>query len=174
MVNSEKHRQRLMQKINQLVSKSVVSDEVIDIYDSLGLEKPDISILSDQFLEDVKALPQKNVAIQLLERLLKGEVKYLMRTNATKSKKFSEMAKDIERAQKEGEELGLNADEIAFYDALANHETTKEVMGDETLRAIAHELTMKIKENMSVDWHKRDSAQAKMRVTVRRLLKEYD
>src|SRR5699024_9830849 len=105
MVNSDKHRKRLMQKNNEMVSKSVVSDEVIDIYDSLGLEKPDISILSDQFLEDVKALPQKNVAIQLLERLLKGEVKYLMRTNATKSKKFSEMAKDIERAQKEDEEL---------------------------------------------------------------------
>lgn len=185
-------------EINQLVSKSVVPDEVIDIYDSLGLEKPDISIISDQFLEDVKALPQKNVAIRLLERLLKGQVKSLMRKNVTQSKKFSEMldnainqynkrsiesskvleeliemAKDIAQKQQEGEELGLSADEVAFYDALANHETAKEVMGDEKLKAIAYELTKKIKENMSVDWHKRDSAQAKMRVTVRRLLKEY-
>ncbi|WP_271400317.1 type I restriction endonuclease subunit R [Salinicoccus roseus] len=185
-------------EINQLVSKSVVPDEVIDIYDALGLEKPDISIISDQFLDDVKALPQKNVAIRLLERLLKGQVKSLMRTNVTQSKKFSEMldnainqynkrsiesskvleeliemAKDIAQKQQEGEELGLNADEVAFYDALSNHETAKEVMGDETLKAIAHELTQKIKENMTVDWHKRENAQAKMRVTVRRLLKEY-
>ena len=185
-------------EVNQLVSKSVVTDEVVDIYQTLGLDNPDISILSDKFLEDVQALPQKNVAVALLDRLLKGKVKSLMRTNATQSKKFSEMldkainqynkrsidsskvieelidiAKNIEKAKREGEALGLNADEIAFYDALASHDTAKDVLGDETLRAIAHELTKKIKENMSVDWHKRESAQAKMRVTVRRLLKEY-
>lgn len=185
-------------EINQLVSKSVVTDEVVDIYESLGLEHPDLSILSDEFLEDVKALPQKNVAIALLDRLLKGKVKSLMRTNATQSKKFSEMldnainqynkrsietskvieelidlAKKMEKAREAGEALGLTPDEIAFYDALSNHETAKEVMGDEKLKAIAHELTKAIKENMSVDWHKRDSAQAKMRITVRRLLKKY-
>src|SRR5699024_6925308 len=185
-------------ELNQLVSKSVVTDEVVDIYKTLGLENPDISILSDQFLEDVQALPQKNVAVALLDRLLKGKVKSLMRTNATQSKKFSEMldkavnqynkrsietskvieelielAKNIDKAVAEGEALGLNADEIAFYDALASHDTAKDVLGDEKLRAIAHELTKAIKKNMSVDWHKRESAQAKMRVTVRRLLKKY-
>lgn len=185
-------------EVNQLVSKSVVTDEIIDIYETLGLENPDISILSDKFLEDVRALPQKNVAVKLLERLLKGKVKSLMRTNATQSKKFSElldsainkynirslnsskvieelidMAKSIDKAQKEGEDLGLNSNEIAFYDALSSHDTAKDVMGDETLRAIAHELTKVIKENMSVDWHKRENAQARMRITVRRLLKKY-
>lgn len=185
-------------ELNQLVSKSVVTDEVVDIYKTLGLENPDISILSDKFLEDVQALPQKNVAVALLDRLLKGKVKSLMRTNATQSKKFSEMldkavnqynkrsietskvieelielAKNIDKAAAEGEALGLNADEIAFYDALASHDTAKDVLGDEKLRAIAHELTKAIKKNMSVDWHKRESAQAKMRVTVRRLLKKY-
>ena len=177
---------------------SVVTDEIVDIYETLGLENPDISILSDKFLEDVQALPQKNVAVALLDRLLKGKVRSLMRTNATQSKKFSEMldnainqynkrsidsskvieelielAKSIDKAQKEGEALGLNADEIAFYDALASHDTAKQVLGDEKLKAIAYELTKTVKENMSIDWHKRKNAQARMRVAVRRLLKKY-
>lgn len=185
-------------RIQQMVSQSIISEEVVDIYDSLGLENPDISILSDEFLADVRALPQKNIAVQLLERLLKGKVKSVMKTNVVQSKKFSEMlqasidkynkrsiqaskvieelielAKEVQEASRRGEELGLNKDEIAFYDALADHETAKEVMGDDKLRAIAHELAVSIKENMTVDWHKKDSARAKMRVTVRRLLKKY-
>ena len=185
-------------KINQLVSQSVVTEDVIDIYQTLGLEQPDLSILSDDFLKDVEGLKQKNVAVELLNRLLKGQVKSLMKTNATVSKRFSEMlgnsinqynsrsieaskvieelnqlAKDIKQEQQRGSELGLNSDEIAFYDALASHETAKEAMGDKELRAIAHELTKTVKENMGVDWSKRDSAKAKMRVAVRRLLKKY-
>lgn len=185
-------------EINQLVSQSVVTEDVIDVYQTLGLEQPDLSILSDDFLKDVEGLKQKNVAVELLIRLLKGQVKSLMKTNATVSKRFSEMlgnsinkynsrsietskvieeliqlAKDIKQEQQRGNELGLNSDEIAFYDALASHETAKEAMGDKELRAIAHELTKTVKENMGVDWSKRDSAKAKMRVAVRRLLKKY-
>ncbi|MCG1623678.1 type I restriction endonuclease subunit R [Staphylococcus epidermidis] len=185
-------------EINQLVSQSVVTEDVIDVYQTLGLEQPDLSILSDEFLKDVEGLKQKNVAVELLNRLLKGQVKSLMKTNATVSKRFSEMlgnsinqynsrsieaskvieeliqlAKDIKQEQQRGSELGLNSDEIAFYDALASHETAKEAMGDKELRAIAHELTKTVKENMGVDWSKRDSAKAKMRVAVRRLLKKY-
>ena len=184
--------------INQLVSQSVVTEDVIDVYQTLGLEQPDLSILSDDFLKEVEGLKQKNVAVELLNRLLKGQVKSLMKTNATVSKRFSEMlgnsinkynsrsietskvieeliqlAKDIKQEQQRGNELGLNSDEIAFYDALASHETAKEAMGDKELRAIAHELTKTVKENMGVDWSKRDSAKAKMRVAVRRLLKKY-
>ncbi|MCI2877079.1 type I restriction endonuclease subunit R [Staphylococcus hominis] len=185
-------------EINQLVSQSVVTEDVIDIYQTLGLEQPDLSILSDDFLKDVEGLKQKNVAVELLNRLLKGQVKSLMKTNATVSKRFSEMlgnsinkynsrsietskvieeliqlAKDIKQEQQRGNELGLNSDEIAFYDALVSHETAKKAMEDKELRAIAHELTKTVKENMGVDWSKRDSAKAKMRVAVRRLLKKY-
>ncbi|MEJ7338480.1 type I restriction endonuclease subunit R [Staphylococcus epidermidis] len=185
-------------EINQLVSQSVVTEDVIDVYQMLGLEQPDLSILSDDFLKDVEGLKQKNVAVELLNRLLKGQVKSLMKTNATVSKRFSEMlgnsinkynsrsietskvieeliqlAKDIKQEQQRGNELGLNSDEIAFYDALVSHETAKKAMEDKELRAIAHELTKTVKENMGVDWSKRDSAKAKMRVAVRRLLKKY-
>ncbi|MCJ1662985.1 type I restriction endonuclease subunit R [Staphylococcus sp. NRL 18/288] len=185
-------------EINQLVSQSVVTEDVVDVYKTLGLNHPDISILSDEFLKDVEGLKQKNVAVELLNKLLKGQVKSLMKTNTTVSKRFSEMlgqsinkynnrsieaskvieeliqlAKDIKEEQQRGIELGLNSDEIAFYDALASHETAKEAMGDKELRAIAHELTKTVKDNMSVDWSKRDSAKAKMRVAVRRLLKKY-
>lgn len=185
-------------EINQLVSQSVVTEDVIDVYQTLGLEQPDLSILSDDFLKDVEGLKQKNVAVELLNRLLKGQVKSLMKTNATVSKRFSEMlgqsikkynnrsietskiieqliqlAKDLNEEHRRGNELGLNSDEIAFYDALASHETAKEVMGDKNLRAIAHELTKIVKENMTVDWNKKASSRAKMRRSVKRLLKEY-
>lgn len=185
-------------EINQLVSQSVVTEDVIDVYQTLGLEQPDLSILSDDFLKDVEGLKQKNVAVELLNRLLKGQVKSLMKTNATVSKRFSEMlgnsinkynsrsietskvieeliqlAKDIKQEQQRGKELVLNSYKITFYDALVSHETAKKAMEDKELRAIAHELTKTVKENMGVDWSKRDSAKAKMRVAVRRLLKKY-
>ncbi len=145
-------------------------------------------------------MPQKNVAVTLLERLLRGKVKSIQRTNLVQSKKFTEMlngsidkynkrtietskvieeliqmAEEMSEAVQRGEDLGLSRDEIAFYDALADHETAKEVLGegDDTLKAIAHELTVAIKNNMSVDWSVRESARAKMRVIVRRLLKKY-
>ena len=185
-------------QINQLISKSVISEEVIDIYKELGLENPDISILSDQFLEDVRALPEKNLAVELLNRLINGKVKSVQRSNLIKARKFSDMlsnalnkynkrtietskvieelielAKEMDEAFKRGEQQGMMKEEIAFYDALASHETAEQVLGDDTLKIIAHELTKSIKENMSIDWNLRDSARAKMRVIVKRLLKKY-
>ncbi|MGG0359594.1 type I restriction endonuclease subunit R [Bacillus tropicus] len=185
-------------QINQLISKSVISENVVDIYKELGIENPDISILSDQFLEDVRALPQKNLAVELLNRLLDGKVKNVQRSNLIQARKFSEMlqnslnkynkrtietskvieelielAKEMDAAYKRGEQTGMVKEEIAFYDALASHETAEQVLGDDTLKIIAHELTRSIKENMSIDWNLRESARAKMRITVKRLLKKY-
>ncbi|MGM0168762.1 type I restriction enzyme, R subunit [Enterococcus sp. AZ135] len=198
MTGTKPTQQQVDEQLKQLLSKSVVAEGVVDIYESLGLEKPDLSILSDEFLAEVRALPQKNVAVTLLDRLLRGKVRAIQRTNLIQARKFTEMlngsidrynkrtietskvieeliqmAKDMSEAVQRGEDLGLSRDEIAFYDALADHQTAKEVLGDDTLKAIAHELTVAIKNNMSVDWSVRESARAKMRVTVRRLLKKY-
>ncbi|WP_078543097.1 type I restriction endonuclease subunit R [Litchfieldia alkalitelluris] len=197
--NSKKKTNAQMEaRINQLISRSVISEEVVDIYESLGLENPDISILSDKFLEDVKAMPHKNLAVELLNRLLNGKVRSVQRTNLIQARKFSEMlegalnkynkraietskvieelialAKEMDEAYKRGEQTGLVKEEIAFYDALASHETAEQVLGDDTLKLIAHELSKSIKVNMSIDWNLRESARAKMRVTVKRLLKKY-
>ena len=185
-------------QINQLISKSIISEEVVDIYEYLGLENPDISILSDTFLQEVRALKQKNVAVELLNRLLQGRIKSIERKNLVQSRKFSELlknainkynkrtieaskvieelielAKEINRAYKRGEESNLSDEEIAFYDALASNESAKEIMGDEKLYAIAHELTKVVKANSGVDWNLRESARAKMRVAVKRLLKKH-
>lgn len=185
-------------QLNQLISKSIISDEVIDIYSSLGLDNPDISILSDEFLDEVNALPQKNLAVELLNRLLQGKVKNIQRTNLVKAQKFTDMlnnainkynkraietlkvieelielAKEMNDSYKAGEETGMIREEVAFYDALSSHDTAEQVLGDDILKAIAHELTIAIKENMSIDWNLRESARAKMRITVRRLLKKY-
>lgn len=185
-------------QINQLISKSVISEDVVDIYKELGLENPDISILSDQFLEDVRALPQKNLAVELLNRLLNGKVKNVQRSNLIQARKFSEMlqnslnkynkrtietskvieelielAKEMDAAYKRGEQIGMVKEEVAFYDALASHQTAEQVLGDDTLKIIAYELTKSIKENMSIDWNLRESARAKMRITIKRLLKKY-
>ncbi len=197
----KKDKQTLYQvesQINQLLSNSIISEKVVDVYGSLGLDKPDLSILSDQFLDEVRALPNKNVAVELLNRLLKGKVKHIQRRNLVQAKKFSELledainkynkrtietskvieelielAKEMNAAYKRGEEAGLSDEEIAFYDALATNESAQEVMSDEKLRLIAHELTKAVKANMSIDWNLRESSRAKMRITVRRLLKEY-
>ncbi|RBP89591.1 type I restriction enzyme R subunit [Cytobacillus firmus] len=196
--SKKKTNAQMEARINQLISRSVISEEVVDIYESLGLENPDISILSDKFLEDVKAMPHKNLAVELLNRLLNGKVKSVQRTNLIKARKFSDMlegalnkynkraietskvieelialAKEIDGAYKRGEQTGLVKEEIAFYDALASHETAEQVLGDDTLKLIAHELSKSIKANMSIDWNLRESARAKMRVTVKRLLKKY-
>ena len=182
-------------QLDQLISKSVISDEVIDIYESLGIDNPDISILSDEFLDEVKALPQKNLAVELLNRLLKGKVKNVQRTNLIKARKFTgmlndainkynkraietskvieeliELAKEMNESYKAGEGSDMIQEEVAFYDALASHDTAEQVLGDDILKVIAHELTKAI---MSIDWNLRASARARMRITVRRLLKKY-
>lgn len=185
-------------EINQLISKSIISEEVIDILDAVGLQKPNIAILSDEFLEEVKGLEHKNLAVELLNRLLKGKVKTISRRNLIQSKKFSEMlensikkyqnraiettqiimelielAKEMNEAHKRGQETGLNDDELAFYDALSDSKAAKELMNDDILKQIAKDLTNSIKNNMSIDWNLRESVRAKMRVTIKRLLKKY-
>lgn len=196
--NKRKTTKELDAELNQLISKSVVSDEVVDILEAVGLQKPIIAILSDEFLEHVRGLKQKNLAVELLRRLLQGKVKAVSRTSIVQSKKFSEMleeairkynnrtiettqvieeliqmAKEMNAAVKRGEDLGLIKEELAFYDALASNESAKELMGDLMLKQIAHELTQAIKSNIKVDWTLRENVRAQMRITVKRLLKKY-
>ncbi|MED4754995.1 type I restriction endonuclease subunit R [Brevibacillus choshinensis] len=196
--NKKKTSNELDAELNQLISKSIMSDEVVDILEAVGLQKPNIAILSNEFLEHVRGLKQKNLAVELLRRLLQGKVKAVSRTSIVQSKKFSEMleeairkynnrtiettqvieeliqmAKEMNAAVKRGEDLGLIKEEVAFYDALASNETAKELMGDLVLKQIAHELTQAIKSNIKVDWTLRENVRAQMRITVKRLLKKY-
>lgn len=195
---NKKTSSQLDAQINQLISKSIISEEVIDILEAIGLKKQNIAILSDEFLEEVKGLKHKNLAVELLNRLLKGKVRAISRRNLIQSKKFSDMlensllkyqnrtiettqiilelielAKEMNMAHKRGEETGLNDAEIAFYDALADSETAKKVLGDAILKQIAIELTDSIKKSMTVDWNLRETVRAKMRMSIRRLLKKY-
>jgi len=196
--SKRKTTSQLDSELNQLLSKAISSNEVVDILSSVGLSKPNIAILSDEFLEEVKGMKQKNLAVELLNRLLQGNIKTFSRRNLVQSKKFSELleaaiikyqnraiettqvimelielAKQISEAEKRGESTGLTPDELAFYDALAENESAREVMGDEILMQIAKDLTASIKKNISVDWSIRDSVQAKMKMTIKRLLKKY-
>lgn len=201
MIPEDKKKKTLAQldaEMNQLISKSVSSNEVIDILEAVGLKKPNIAILSDEFLEEVRGMKQKNLAVELLNRLLKGNVRVLARKNLIQSKKFSELlenaikkyqnrtiettqvilelielAKNMSEAQKRGENTGLSSDEVAFYDALADNGSAKEIMGDDILKQIARDLTNSIRNNMSVDWSIRASVQAKMKMVIKRLLKKY-
>ncbi|MBP6917618.1 MAG: type I restriction endonuclease subunit R [Legionellaceae bacterium] len=184
--------------IRQIISSAVVSDEVVDIFDAVGLDKPNIGILDDEFLAEVRELPERNLAVELLERLLESEIRTRFATNVIQEKKFSDllvntikryqnraietaqvmeelcdMAKKFKEAVNRGEELGLNDDELAFYDALANNETSVKELGDETLKKIAHELTENLRRNVSVDWSVRESVRAKLRLMVKRILRKY-
>ncbi len=184
--------------IKQIIDNAVISDGVEDIFSMVGLEKPNIGILSDEFLEDVAHMEQKNLAVELLERLLKDDIKSKSKNNVVQEKKFSDrlqatllkyhnraietakvieeliqMAKDFATAAKHGEELGLNFDELAFYDALAENESAMREMNDEILKNIAQELTKKLRNSVSVDWQKRESVRAKMRNMIRIILRRY-
>lgn len=184
--------------IKQLIDNAVISDGVEDIFSLVGLDKPNIGILSDEFLEDVAHMPHKNLAVELLERLLKDDIKAKTKNNVVQEKKFSDrlqatlgkyhnraietakvieeliqMAKDFAEATKHGKDLGLNFDELAFYDALAENETALREMGDEILKKIAIELTEKLRSSISVDWQKRESVRAKMRNIIRIILKRF-
>jgi type I restriction enzyme R subunit len=184
--------------IQQIVSRAVVSTEIVDIMKAAGLASPDISILSDEFLAEVRETEKKNLAIEALKKLINGDVRAQSKRNVTQSRAFSErleaaiaryhtnaitaaqvieeliqLAKDIRAARARGEETGLTDEEIAFYDALAENESAREVMGEPALRVIAHELVASIKSNVSVDWMHREAARARMRVLVKRLLRKY-
>ncbi|TYB30552.1 MAG: type I restriction endonuclease subunit R [Candidatus Mcinerneyibacterium aminivorans] len=185
--------------INQMVSKSIVTDGVIDIFKDSKLNTPDLSILSDEFLEDVKKLQQKNIAARTLERLLKVRVREMGKTNLIKSRKFSKMledtierynnrqietkqvieeliklAKEMKKEHERNKDSDLSEEELAFYDALSQNESAKEILGDETLKKIATELKKEIIENLPLDWVSRKSKRAKVRIQVKRLLRKYD
>lgn len=184
--------------IQQIVSRAVVSTEIVDIMKAAGLESPDISILSDHFLTEVRNSDKKNLAIEALRKLINGDVRSHSQSNVTQSKAFSErleaaiaryhtnalttaqvleeliqLAKDIRAARSRGDELGLSEEEIAFYDALAENESARTIIGEPALRLIAHELVASIKVNVSVDWMHREAARARIRVLVKRLLRKY-
>jgi len=184
--------------IRQLVSKAVSSDQVIDLYSAAGLKKPDISILSDEFLVEVRGLPQKNLAVELLRKLLSNEIKTRSRTNLVQARSFAALlersirayqnravesaqvieelialAKEIREADRRGEALGLTEEEVAFYDALETNDSAVAVLGDETLRSIARELVETVRNNVSIDWTVRENVRAKIRVMVKRVLRKY-
>ncbi len=185
--------------IRQLVSGAVDSDQVIDIFSEAGLKKPDISILTDEFLAEVKDMPHRNLAVELLAKLLKKEIKSpKSRKNLIQSRSFAEMleealkkyenraietaqvieelielAKKIREAHQRGEDLGLNDDEIAFYDALGVNESAVRELGDEILKSIARELVTSLKANLKIDWKQRESVRAQIRLSIKRILKHY-
>jgi type I restriction enzyme R subunit len=184
--------------IRQIVSKAVSSDEVIDIFAAAGLKKPDISILSDEFLAEIRGMPQRNLAVEMLRKLLDGEIRTRSRKNIVQARSFAEMlenairqyqnraietaqvieelialAKDIREADRRGESLGLTEDEIAFYDALEVNDSAVKVLGDETLRTIAQELVRAVRGNLKIDWTVRENVRAEMRVIIKRILRRY-
>ncbi|MBP9911742.1 MAG: HsdR family type I site-specific deoxyribonuclease, partial [Rubrivivax sp.] len=184
--------------IRQIISSAVVSEEVVDIFDAVGLDKPNIGILDDAFLAEVRNLPERNLAVELLERLLEGEIKSKFAGNVVQNKKFSdmltdvvqryqnrsieaaqvmeelvEMAKKFRAAAARGEQLGLTDDEVRFYDALVHNESAVRELTDATLKLIAHELTENLRQNLTVDWSARESVQARLRLMVKRILRKY-
>lgn len=184
--------------IRQIVSRAVISTEIVDILKAAGIQSPDISILSDEFLAEVQQMEKKNLALEALRKLVNDGIRSRSKSNIVQTKAFStrleesiaryhanaittaevlqeliQIAKDIRAARARGEEQGLSADEIAFYDALAENDSAVQVIGDDKLKVIAHELLVSLKGNVSVDWARRDSARARMRVLVKRVLRKY-
>ena len=184
--------------IKQIVDEALSSDKVIDIFEAAGISKPDISILSDEFLQEVKGMQHKNLALELLKKILNDEIKARAKTNLVKSKKLLEMlegaikryqnnllttaeiiqelidiAKEIKEADAEGERLGLTQNEVAFYNALEVNDSAVQVLGDDQLRMIAREIAEKVKANTTIDWAIRESARAKLMVLVKRTLTKY-
>jgi type I restriction enzyme R subunit len=195
---SEKPTEDLDHAIKQLVSKAIAPGEVIDIFAAAGLQRPDISILSDDFLDEVRDLPQRNLAVELLNKLLSDEIRTRKRKNVVQARSFSEMlersirsyqnrsvqtatvieelitlAKEMREADRRGEDLGLSDDELAFYDALETNDSAVAVLGDETLRTIARELVETVRNNVTIDWTVRENVRAKMRVVVKRVLRKH-
>lgn len=198
MPGEPKTDEELDHAIRQIISKAVVSDEIVDIFAAAGLKKPDLSILSDEFLAEVRGMPQKNLAVELLRKLLTGEIKVRSRKNVVQAKSFAEMleqavrkyqnraieaaqvieemislAKDMRRAHERGEQLGLTEEEMAFYDALETNDSAVKVLGDETLRTIAREVAEAVRKNVTIDWTVRENVRAQLRVIVKRILRKY-
>ena len=184
--------------VRQIISRAVASEGVMDIFAAAGLEKPDISVLSDEFLAEVKGMPQRNLAVELLQKLLKGELASRRRKNVVQARSFAEMleqtlrryqnraieaaqvieeliglAQEMREANARGEQLGLAEDELAFYDALGTNDSAVQVLGDETLCHIARELVETVRNNVTIDWTLRENVRAKLRVLVKRTLKRH-
>ena len=184
--------------VRQIISRAVASEGVMDIFAAAGLDKPDISVLSDEFLAEVQGMPHRNLAVELLQKLLKGEVSSRRRKNVVQARSFAkllektlrryqnraieaaqvieeliELAKDMREASARGEKLGLSEDELAFYDALETNDSAVQVLGDETLRAIARELVDTVRRNVTIDWTLRENVRAQLRVLVRRILRKH-
>ena len=184
--------------VRQIISRAVASEGVMDIFAAAGLEKPDISVLSDEFLAEVRAMPHRNLAVELLQKLLKGELATRRRKNVVQARSFAELleqtlrryrnraieaaqvieeliglAKDMRQANERGEQLGLSDDELAFYDALGANDSAVQVLGDETLRDIARELVDTVRGNVTIDWTLRENVRAHLRVLVRRILRKH-
>lgn len=184
--------------IRQILDRAVVSTEIVDILAATGITTPDISILSDDFLAEIRQLEKRNLALEALRKLLNDEIRSRSRTNIVETRRFSErlqaaiaryhtnaistvevmqelieIARDVRAARRRGEEEGLSQDEIAFYDALAESESAIELMGNDSLKVIAHELLVGLKGGVSVDWSHRGSARARMRVLVKRILRKH-
>ncbi|NUP98906.1 MAG: type I restriction endonuclease subunit R, partial [Armatimonadetes bacterium] len=195
---SKRTQEQMDHAVRQIVSKAIVSEGVIDIFEAAGLPKPDISILSDEFLAEVRGMPQKNLAVELLRKLLNDELRSRQKTNLVQARSFAEMleksvlkyknraietaqvieemiamAKDMRAADRRGDDLRLTEAELAFYDALEVSDSAVAVMGDEALRAIAVELARLVRQNTTIDWAVRESARANLRRLVRRLLRQY-
>lgn len=184
--------------LRQLVSGAIASPGMLDIFAAAGIDRPNIAILSDEFLEDVQALPQRNLALELLRKLINDEIQTRSRKNVVRARSFAEMlevairkyqnraietaeaiqelialAKEMRAAERRGEELGLSDDEAAFYDALADNDSAREVMGDGQLCRLAMELVRQVRASVTIDWRVRENARAGIRVMVRRLLRKY-
>ncbi len=194
----QRQTQDIDSAIKQILSKAIVSDRVIDVFAAAGLKKPNISILDEDFLAEIKTLPQKNLAFETLKRLLADEIRFRQRKNLIQARSFEDLldkaiksytnksietaqviqqlidlARKIREEQNRGTKLNLTEDEVAFYDALANHPGVKEVMGDETLKTISRELVQTIRNNVRIDWTLRESVQAQLRIAVKRILRKY-
>lgn len=184
--------------VRQIISRAVAPEGVLDIFAAAGLEKPDISILSDAFLAEVRGMPQRNLAVELLQKLLDGELKTRRRKNVVQARSFAEMleqtikkyqnraieaaqvieeliqlAKEMREANARGERLGLSEDELAFYDALETNDSAVKVLGDETLRGIARELVETVRHNVTIDWTLRENVRAHLRVMIKRILRKH-
>jgi type I restriction enzyme R subunit len=184
--------------VRQIISRAVAPEGVVDIFAAAGLQKPEISILSDEFLAEVRGMPQRNLAVELLQKLLKGELATRRRKNVVQARSFAEMleqtirryqnraieaaqvieelialARNMREANARGESLGLSEDELAFYDALETNDSAVKVLGDETLRAIARELVATVRNNVTIDWTLRENVRAQLRVLVKRILRRH-
>ena len=196
--SEQKTDEELDHAIRQIISKAIASDEVVDIFAAAGLKKPDLSILSDEFLAEIRGMPQRNLAVELLRKLLAGEIKTRSKRNVVQARSFAELleqsirkyqnraietaqvieeliglAKHMRSAHTRGETLGLTEDELAFYDALETNDSAVKVLGEPTLTKIARELAEMVKKNVTIDWTVRENVRAQLRVLVKRILRKY-